>query len=127
MLTCSSTFSPPSTALQPLRLFLSSLQQWWRFCLLRDSALDSEDEEAAAVCLQAAWRSYRERRRFRQRRDSAVVIQRRWRLFCQRRCAAAVTVQAAWRGFRERGRYRRVCTSVTRLQALGRGYMARLK
>uniref|UniRef100_H3BWT8 Myosin IXA n=1 Tax=Tetraodon nigroviridis TaxID=99883 RepID=H3BWT8_TETNG len=81
----------------------------------------------AACIIQAAWRSYRERRRFRQRRDSAVVIQRRWRLFCQRRCAAAVTVQAAWRGFRERGRYRRVCASVTRLQALGRGYMARLR
>uniref|UniRef100_A0A8C4IMD7 Unconventional myosin-IXa-like n=1 Tax=Dicentrarchus labrax TaxID=13489 RepID=A0A8C4IMD7_DICLA len=62
-------------------------------------------EEEAAVCLQAAWRSYRERRRFLQWRDSAIVIQRSWRHWCHRRCLAAVTVQTAWRGFRERNRF----------------------
>lgn len=79
------------------------------------------------MCLQAAWRSYRERRWFRQQRHSAVVIQRRWRRFCRRRCLAAVTLQAAWRGFRERSRYRQTCASLTQLQALGRGYVARLR
>uniref|UniRef100_H2URU3 Myosin IXA n=1 Tax=Takifugu rubripes TaxID=31033 RepID=H2URU3_TAKRU len=103
------------------------LQGWWRRCLIRDSALDSEDEEAAAVCLQAAWRSYRERRRFQQQRDSAVIIQRRWRHFCRCRFLAAVTVQAAWRGFRERCRYRQMYGSVMQLQALGRGHMVRLR
>lgn len=108
-------------------VFVFFVQRWWRHCLLRDSTLDSDDEEAAAMCLQAAWRGYRERRWFRHQRDSAVVIQRRWRHFCQRRYLAAVTVQAAWRGFRERSRYRRMYGSVTQLQALGRGYVARLR
>ncbi|KAA8590309.1 hypothetical protein FQN60_014243, partial [Etheostoma spectabile] len=40
------------------------IQRWWRSCLLKESTMDSGDEEEAAVCLQAAWRSYRERRRF---------------------------------------------------------------
>lgn len=79
------------------------------------------------MCLQAAWRSYRERRRFLERRDSAVVLQRSWRRRCRRRCEAAVTVQAAWRGFRERSRYSRTCGAVTRLQAMARGHMARLR
>ncbi|XP_075875447.1 unconventional myosin-IXAb-like isoform X4 [Nelusetta ayraudi] len=117
------------------KLFLSMrraahvIQQWWRRCLLRESADDEdeeEEEEAAAVCLQAAWRSYRERRRFLHWRDSAVVIQRRWRARCHRRLAAAVTIQAAWRGFSERRVYCRACRSVMLLQAAGRGYLLRL-
>nr|XP_040018575.1 unconventional myosin-IXAa-like isoform X13 [Gasterosteus aculeatus aculeatus] len=103
------------------------IQRWWRVRLLRQSSVDSADEEEAAVCLQAAWRSYRERRRFLERRDSAVVLQRSWRRRCRRRCEAAVTVQAAWRGFRERSRYSRTCGAVTRLQAMARGHMARLR
>nr|XP_046248988.1 unconventional myosin-IXAa-like isoform X8 [Scatophagus argus] len=103
------------------------IQRWWRRCLLKESAIDSSEKEAAAVCLQAAWRSYRERRRFLQWRESAVVIQRSWRHLCHRRSLAAVTVQAAWRGFRERSRYCQMYTSVTQLQATGRGYLARLR
>ncbi|XP_028440622.1 unconventional myosin-IXa isoform X1 [Perca flavescens] len=103
------------------------IQRWWRSCLLRESTMDSGDEEEAAVCLQAAWRSYRERRRFLQRRDSAIVIQRSWRHYCQRRSLAAVTVQTAWRAFRERSRYCRAYRTVTQLQAMGRGHLARLR
>ncbi|XP_031720714.1 unconventional myosin-IXAa-like isoform X1 [Anarrhichthys ocellatus] len=103
------------------------IQRWWRCCLLRQSSVDSADEEEAAVCLQAAWRSYRERRRFLQRRDSAVVIQRSWRSRCRHRCAAAVAVQATWRGFRERSRYCRTYRTVTQLQAMARGHLARLR
>uniref|UniRef100_A0A671X7H0 Myosin IXAb n=1 Tax=Sparus aurata TaxID=8175 RepID=A0A671X7H0_SPAAU len=99
------------------------IQRWWRRCLLKDSTMDSHDEEEAALCLQAAWRSYRERRRFLQWKDSAIVIQRSWRRCCHRRSLAALTVQTAWRGFRERNRYCRTYRSVTRLQAVGRGYL----
>ncbi|KAL6106364.1 myo9a [Pungitius sinensis] len=103
------------------------IQRWWRVRLLRQSSVDSADEEEAAVCLQAAWRSYRERRRFLERRDSALVLQRSWRRRCRRRCAAAVTLQAAWRGSRERRRYSRTRGALTRLQAMARGHLARLR
>ncbi|XP_029289607.1 LOW QUALITY PROTEIN: unconventional myosin-IXa-like [Cottoperca gobio] len=103
------------------------IQRWWRSCLLKQSTMDSEEEEEAAVCVQAAWRSYRERRRFLQWRDSAVVIQRSWRNCRRRRSLAAVTIQTAWRGFRERSRYCQTYRSVTQLQAMGRGHLARLR
>ncbi|XP_059192007.1 unconventional myosin-IXa-like [Centropristis striata] len=103
------------------------VQRWWRCVLLRQSTVDSGDEDEAAVCLQAAWRSYRERRRFLQVRDSAVVIQRSWRSYCHRRSEAALTVQTAWRGFRERSRYCRTHRAVTQLQARSRGRLARLR
>nr|XP_020516273.1 unconventional myosin-IXa-like isoform X4 [Labrus bergylta] len=103
------------------------IQRWWRFCLLKESTMESSYEEGAAVCLQAAWRSYRERRRFLQWRDSVIIIQRSWRCCRHRRSLAAVTVQASWRGFRERRRYCYTYRTVTQLQAVGRGYMARLR
>ncbi|XP_078139376.1 unconventional myosin-IXAa-like [Centroberyx gerrardi] len=105
------------------------IQHWWRVCLLRqsESVVDPGVEEGAAVCLQAAWRSYRERRRFLQWRDSAIIIQRSWRNCCHRRTLAAITVQAAWRGYRERNHYCRTYRTVTHLQAMGRGYLARLR
>uniref|UniRef100_A0A665UVM7 Myosin IXAb n=1 Tax=Echeneis naucrates TaxID=173247 RepID=A0A665UVM7_ECHNA len=83
--------------------------------------------EAAAVCLQSAWRSYMERRRFLQWRESVIIIQRSWRHCCKRRYSAAVTVQTAWRGFRERSRYCQTYRTVKQLQTLGRGYLARLR
>ncbi|XP_038561193.1 unconventional myosin-IXa-like isoform X7 [Micropterus salmoides] len=103
------------------------IQRWWRCCLLKESTIDSGDEQEAVVCLQAAWRSYRERRRFLQCRNSAIIIQRSWRKCCLRRSLAAVTVQKAWRGFRERNRYCRTYRTVMQLQAMGRGYLARLR
>ncbi|KAK5901833.1 hypothetical protein CesoFtcFv8_007152 [Champsocephalus esox] len=107
------------------------IQRWWRCCLLKQSTMDreedEEEEEAAAVCVQAAWRSYRQRRRFLQWRDSAIVIQRSWRKCRQCRSEAAVSIQSAWRGFRERSRYRRTSRAVTLLQARGRGHLARLR
>ncbi|XP_049928545.1 unconventional myosin-IXAa-like isoform X7 [Epinephelus moara] len=110
-----------------MRRAAAVIQRWWRGCLLKQSTMDSGDEEEAAVCLQAAWRSYRERRRFLQRRDSAIVIQRSWRHYCQRRSLAALTIQTAWRGFTVRSRYCRTYRTVTQLQAMGRGHLARLR
>ncbi|XP_074534522.1 unconventional myosin-IXAa-like isoform X2 [Halichoeres trimaculatus] len=110
-----------------MRTAAGVIQRWWRSCLLKESTMDPSYEEEAAVCLQAAWRSYRERRRFLQWRDSVVIIQRSWRHCSKRRARAAVTLQAAWRGFRERRRYWQTHRTVTQLQAVGRGYMARLR
>ncbi|KAK2842615.1 hypothetical protein Q5P01_012815 [Channa striata] len=102
------------------------IQRWWQSCLLKQSAIDSTVEEGAAVLLQAAWRSCRDRKRFLQWRDSAIIIQRGWRDY-QRRSLAAVTLQTAWRGFRERRRYHQTRRTVTQLQAVGRGHLARLR
>ncbi|XP_043981408.1 unconventional myosin-IXAa-like isoform X1 [Gambusia affinis] len=104
------------------------IQRWWRSCLLTQSGVDSSVEEAAAMCLQSAWRGYRERRRFLQQRASAVTIQRSWRSCRRRRCTqAAVVIQTAWRRVMERDRFCRARSSVTQLQAVGRGYLARVR
>uniref|UniRef100_A0A667YXC6 Myosin IXAb n=1 Tax=Myripristis murdjan TaxID=586833 RepID=A0A667YXC6_9TELE len=104
------------------------IQQWWRRCLLKqsESAVHPGVEEGAAVCLQAAWRGYREHRRFLQWRNSALVIQRSWRNCCQRRTRAAIVVQTAWRGYRERNHYCKTYRTVMHVQAIGRGYIASL-
>ncbi|XP_019895873.2 unconventional myosin-IXAb isoform X4 [Esox lucius] len=105
------------------------IQVWWRRCLLRqsESAMDPAVQEEAAVCLQSAWRRYRERRRFLQWRESALIIQRSWRNWSQRRAMAAITVQTAWRTYRERAHYCRTRDAVTLLQAAVRGYLTRLR
>uniref|UniRef100_A0A673AH63 Myosin IXAb n=1 Tax=Sphaeramia orbicularis TaxID=375764 RepID=A0A673AH63_9TELE len=83
----------------------------------------------AAVCLQAAWRGFRERRRFLQWKHSVLVLQRSWRNHRrrQRRTQAATVIQAAWRGFTQRRRYRKTCRTVTQLQAQARGHQARIR
>ncbi|XP_032445210.1 unconventional myosin-IXAa-like isoform X6 [Xiphophorus hellerii] len=104
------------------------IQRWWRSCLLSQSGVDSSVEEAAVVCLQSAWRGYRERRRFLQQRESAVTIQRSWRSCRRHHCTqAAVVIQTAWRRVRERNRFRKAHSSMTQLQAVGRGYLARVR
>uniref|UniRef100_A0A8C7WC41 Unconventional myosin-IXa-like n=1 Tax=Oncorhynchus mykiss TaxID=8022 RepID=A0A8C7WC41_ONCMY len=104
------------------------IQRWWRGCLLRQSeaAVDPAVQEEAAVCLQAAWKGYRERRLFLQWQDSALIIQRSWRNISRRRVLAAITVQTAWRAYRERAHNCRTHSAATLLQAAGRGYLARL-
>ncbi|XP_061750527.1 unconventional myosin-IXAa-like isoform X7 [Nerophis ophidion] len=110
-----------------MRLAACVIQRWWRCCLLRQSALDLMVEEQAAVCLQAAWRCCRQRRVFLRWQHAATVIQRSWRIFCHRRTRAVITVQAAWRGFTGRRRYCAIRRTVARLQAMARGYLARLR
>uniref|UniRef100_A0A7N5ZV56 Myosin IXA n=1 Tax=Anabas testudineus TaxID=64144 RepID=A0A7N5ZV56_ANATE len=105
----------------------SACVRWWRCCLLKQSTINSSIEEGAVVCLQAAWRSYRERRKFLQWRDSAIIIQRSWRNCLCRRSLAALTIQSSWRGFRERKRYCQTYRAVTQLQAMSRAYLAQLR
>uniref|UniRef100_A0A674AV27 Myosin IXAb n=1 Tax=Salmo trutta TaxID=8032 RepID=A0A674AV27_SALTR len=104
------------------------IQRWWRGCLLRQSeaAVDPAVQEEAAVCLQAAWKGYRQRRLFLQWQDSALIIQRSWRNSSQRRVLAAITVQTAWRAYRERAHNCRTHSAATLLQAAGRGYLSKL-
>uniref|UniRef100_A0AAZ3PVF3 Myosin IXAb n=1 Tax=Oncorhynchus tshawytscha TaxID=74940 RepID=A0AAZ3PVF3_ONCTS len=92
-----------------------------------EAAEDPAVQEEAAVCLQASWRGYRQCRQFLQWRDSALIIQRRWRNCIQHRALAAITVQTAWRVYRERAHHRSTRGAVMLLQAACRGYMARLR
>uniref|UniRef100_A0A8C7D7P5 Unconventional myosin-IXAa-like n=1 Tax=Oncorhynchus kisutch TaxID=8019 RepID=A0A8C7D7P5_ONCKI len=91
-----------------------------------EAAVDPAVQEEAAVCLQASWRGYRQCRQFLQWRDSALIIQRRWRNCIQHRALAAITVQTAWRVYRERAHDRSTRGALMLLQAACRGYMARL-
>ncbi|XP_076142942.1 unconventional myosin-IXAa isoform X4 [Alosa pseudoharengus] len=115
-----------------MRQAASLLQQWWRECLSRQAEEEDEDEEddpavqqEAAVCLQAAWRGYRERRRLLLWGRASLTIQRSWRQCRHRRAGAACVIQAAWRGHRERESYRRLQRSVLLIQAASRGFLAR--
>uniref|UniRef100_A0A8C7CV03 Unconventional myosin-IXAa-like n=1 Tax=Oncorhynchus kisutch TaxID=8019 RepID=A0A8C7CV03_ONCKI len=94
---------------------------------VREAAVDPAVQEEAAVCLQASWRGYRQCRQFLQWRDSALIIQRRWRNCIQHRALAAITVQTAWRVYRERAHDRSTRGALMLLQAACRGYMARLR
>uniref|UniRef100_A0A8K9XR22 Myosin IXA n=1 Tax=Oncorhynchus mykiss TaxID=8022 RepID=A0A8K9XR22_ONCMY len=96
-----------------------------RRCSQVDPAV--QEEAKAAVCLQASWRGYRQCRQFLQWRDSALIIQRRWRNCIQHRALAAITVQTAWRVHRERAHHRSTRGAVMLLQAACRGFMARLR
>lgn len=104
-----------------------SLQHWWRDCLTRADlgASESELQQGAAVCLQAAWRSYRERRQYLQQKRAVLLIQTRWRRFLQRRERAAGLIQAVWRTHRQRHRFLQQRRAAVTLQAACRGRQAR--
>ncbi|KAG9341186.1 hypothetical protein JZ751_019625 [Albula glossodonta] len=112
-----------------MRLAACTIQRWWRTYREKQAEEEAEPDpalqEGAVLCLQAAWRGYRERRRFLQRREAARVIQRSWRHHSYRRGRAARTIQTAWRGHHERSSYHRLRGRVVLLQAAGRGYLAR--
>uniref|UniRef100_A0A3Q1BCT0 Myosin IXA n=1 Tax=Amphiprion ocellaris TaxID=80972 RepID=A0A3Q1BCT0_AMPOC len=73
------------------------------------------------VTLQRRFRAVLERKHFVNMRQAACAIQfLHWSL-------AATTIQTAWRGFKERSRYCRTYRTVTQLQAMGRGYVTRLR
>uniref|UniRef100_A0A672M707 Unconventional myosin-IXa-like n=1 Tax=Sinocyclocheilus grahami TaxID=75366 RepID=A0A672M707_SINGR len=80
-------------------------------------------QQGAAVCIQSAWRGFKERRRLLLWREAAVVIQRTWRQYWRGR--AALRIQTAWRRHRARELYLRQRDITIRLQAVGRGYLAR--
>uniref|UniRef100_A0A672LBX1 Unconventional myosin-IXa-like n=1 Tax=Sinocyclocheilus grahami TaxID=75366 RepID=A0A672LBX1_SINGR len=76
------------------------------------------------INLQRRFRALLERRNFlRMRQEAAVVIQRNWRLYWRGR--AARRIQTVWRRHRARELYLRQRDITIRLQAAGRGYLAR--
>uniref|UniRef100_A0A8C1W102 Myosin IXAa n=1 Tax=Cyprinus carpio TaxID=7962 RepID=A0A8C1W102_CYPCA len=99
-------------------------RNWWRSCQSsqRDSRFEYVQQEAA-VCIQSAWRGFKERRRLLLWREAALVIQRTWRQYWRGR--AACRIQTAWRRHRARELYLRQQDITIRLQAAGRGYLAR--
>uniref|UniRef100_A0A3Q3FWG0 Myosin IXA n=1 Tax=Labrus bergylta TaxID=56723 RepID=A0A3Q3FWG0_9LABR len=100
--------------------------QWIAFhCHSSLTSIDFYFQQGAALCLQTHWRGYRERQRFRLWRESAVVLQRAWRLWLSRRCSAALVIQTAWRCHQAREAYLRLCGAVVQLQANSRGYLTR--
>uniref|UniRef100_A0A672LDB7 Unconventional myosin-IXa-like n=1 Tax=Sinocyclocheilus grahami TaxID=75366 RepID=A0A672LDB7_SINGR len=80
-------------------------------------------QQGAAVCIQSAWRGFKDRHRLLLWREAAVVIQRNWRLYWRGR--AARRIQTVWRRHRARELYLRQRDITIRLQAAGRGYLAR--
>ncbi|XP_016406290.1 unconventional myosin-IXAa isoform X2 [Sinocyclocheilus rhinocerous] len=107
-----------------MRQSACQIQNWWRRCqsLQRDSRLEYV-QQGAAVCIQSAWRGFKDRHRLLLWREAAVVIQRNWRLYWRGR--AARRIQTAWRRHRARELYLRQRDITIRLQAAGRGYLAR--
>ncbi|XP_042584473.1 unconventional myosin-IXAa isoform X9 [Cyprinus carpio] len=107
-----------------MRQAASQIQNWWRSCQSsqRDSRFEYVQQEAA-VCIQSAWRGFKERRRLLLWREAALVIQRTWRQYWRGR--AACQIQTAWRRHRARELYLRQQDITIRLQAAGRGYLAR--
>uniref|UniRef100_A0A9J7Y7X2 Myosin IXAa n=1 Tax=Cyprinus carpio carpio TaxID=630221 RepID=A0A9J7Y7X2_CYPCA len=107
-----------------MRQAASQIQNWWRSCQSsqRDSRFEYVQQEAA-VCIQSAWRGFKERRRLLLWREAALVIQRTWRQYWRGR--AACRIQTAWRRHRARELYLRQQDITIRLQAAGRGYLAR--
>ncbi|KAI4877297.1 hypothetical protein NFI96_011846 [Prochilodus magdalenae] len=104
------------------------IQHWWRECMLthsRERVGVSELKHGAAVCLQAAWRGYRERRLYLLQKDAVLLLQRGWRRCLLRRQQAAGLIQATWRAHRQRQRYLQLCRAVVTLQAACRGHQAR--
>uniref|UniRef100_A0A671REK8 Unconventional myosin-IXa-like n=1 Tax=Sinocyclocheilus anshuiensis TaxID=1608454 RepID=A0A671REK8_9TELE len=107
-----------------MRQSACQIQNWWRRCqsLQRDSRLEYV-QQGAAVCIQSAWRGFKDRHRLLLWREAAVVVQRNWRLYWRGR--AARRIQTAWRRHRARELYLRQRDITIRLQAAGRGYLAR--
>ncbi|XP_060743517.1 unconventional myosin-IXAb isoform X2 [Tachysurus vachellii] len=105
------------------------IQHWWRKCMQtnsNESAGISELRYGAAVCVQAAWRGYRERRLYLLQRDAVLLLQRSWRrCMQQQRNRAAGFIQAFWRAHRQRQRYWQLSKAVLTLQTAWRGYQAR--
>uniref|UniRef100_A0A4W5KLY2 Uncharacterized protein n=1 Tax=Hucho hucho TaxID=62062 RepID=A0A4W5KLY2_9TELE len=108
-----------------MRLSATTIQQWWRaYQSKQEDDYDPSIQEGAALCIQTAWRGYKERWR---RREAALLLQREWRALLKRREweGAALAIQTAWRCHMAREAYLRLCGTMVLLQAAGKGYLAR--
>jgi hypothetical protein len=115
-------------------LFLTDLppltQKWWRaYQSKQEDDYDPSIQEGAALCIQTAWRGYKERWRYGLWREAALLLQREWRALLKRREreGAALAIQTAWRCHMAREAFLRLRGTMTLLQAVGKGYLARLR
>uniref|UniRef100_A0A8K9UNC8 Myosin IXA n=1 Tax=Oncorhynchus mykiss TaxID=8022 RepID=A0A8K9UNC8_ONCMY len=79
------------------------------------------------VTLQRRFRALLERKHFTRMRLAATTIQREWRALLKRREreGAALAIQTAWRCHMAREAFLRLRGTMTLLQAVGKGYLAR--
>uniref|UniRef100_A0A8C7KPL5 Myosin IXA n=1 Tax=Oncorhynchus kisutch TaxID=8019 RepID=A0A8C7KPL5_ONCKI len=111
-----------------MRLAATTIQKWWRaYQSKQEDDYDPSIQEGAALCIQTAWRGYKERWRFGLWREAALLLQREWRALLKRREreGAALAIQTAWRCHMAREAYLRLRGTMTLLQAAGKGYLAR--
>ncbi|XP_036441862.1 unconventional myosin-IXAa isoform X2 [Colossoma macropomum] len=105
------------------------IQRFWRSSRARQRneqlEYDRNIQQGAAVCIQSAWRGFRDRHRFLLWRKAVLVIQRNWRVCRYRRGRAALMIQAAWKSHKARKHYLQQRHMVIALQAAWRGYLAR--
>uniref|UniRef100_A0A8C7TCA7 Myosin IXA n=1 Tax=Oncorhynchus mykiss TaxID=8022 RepID=A0A8C7TCA7_ONCMY len=83
-----------------MRLAATTIQKWWRaYQSKQEDDYDPSIQEGAALCIQTAWRGYKERWRFGLWREAALLLQREWRALLKRREreGAALAIQTAWR------------------------------
>uniref|UniRef100_A0A8K9V7A5 Myosin IXA n=1 Tax=Oncorhynchus mykiss TaxID=8022 RepID=A0A8K9V7A5_ONCMY len=111
-----------------MRLAATTIQKWWRaYQSKQEDDYDPSIQEGAALCIQTAWRGYKERWRFGLWREAALLLQREWRALLKRREreGAALAIQTAWRCHMAREAFLRLRGTMTLLQAVGKGYLAR--
>ncbi|XP_016409806.1 abnormal spindle-like microcephaly-associated protein homolog [Sinocyclocheilus rhinocerous] len=96
------------------------IQALWRGQRVRDSI---QKQITAAVKIQSAFRGFSQRRRYRQQRDAAIILQRHFRFLrlarikeenLRRRHNAAVYLQALWRGWLARQQVKEMACAVRR-------------
>uniref|UniRef100_A0A8C7N6W2 Myosin IXA n=1 Tax=Oncorhynchus kisutch TaxID=8019 RepID=A0A8C7N6W2_ONCKI len=83
-----------------MRLAATTIQKWWRaYQSKQEDDYDPSIQEGAALCIQTAWRGYKERWRFGLWREAALLLQREWRALLKRREreGAALAIQTAWK------------------------------
>uniref|UniRef100_A0A8C1ZHK3 Abnormal spindle microtubule assembly n=1 Tax=Cyprinus carpio TaxID=7962 RepID=A0A8C1ZHK3_CYPCA len=96
------------------------IQALWRGQRVRDSI---QKQIRAAVKIQSAFRGFSQRRRYRQQRDAAIILQRHFRFLqlarikeenLRRRHNAAVYLQALWRGWLARQQVKEMACAARR-------------
>ncbi|NXN66758.1 ASPM protein, partial [Himantopus himantopus] len=120
-----------------LLLATRRIQQWFRACKERDKQVHNYMiMRSATLCIQAAFRGMKTRRRVRTMSESAELIQRRFRTFLKRKHflsikTAAIVIQRKYRATKlakiQRQKYLSFLTAAVIIQSAYRGFVVRKK
>ncbi|KAM6124479.1 LOW QUALITY PROTEIN: abnormal spindle-like microcephaly-associated protein [Pterocles gutturalis] len=120
-----------------LLLATRQIQQWFRACKARDTQVHHYMiMKSSALCIQAAFRGMKTRRLLRNRRESAELIQRRFRTFLKRKHflamrTAAIVIQRKYRATKlakiQRQKYLSLLNAAVIIQSAFRGFVLRKK